>query len=971
MSTSASQYNLNSWKQTIVRLLSKGFGCCCGLMFLLVLTACGGNVGNNKFKFGKGGVQGYTYSSEGQIASNVDVYVVGQTNTRVKTGADGYFVLKDIPAGQKELILTDNKGLAARIKVWVVRDRVTEVSASQTIMLPTGSLSGQIVAPPRLNNKGIRLYISGTLYETSTYSDNGNFRFPLLAAGCHSLYVTTPLFSSYSRETVCVKPGENRTLNLPIQLRPKNRCNIHADCGNATICREYYCVPEGDGKTKLLTSSIEFSNIKPQSTASRSIEILKNVGVGPLTIESVELRGAQEVFSLDRKSLPEFPHSMKIGESLVVRLSFNAELANEHVATLRIQTNDVDNPQIEITIRGTIKAYDSDCLSFSNQNVSTKGSSRNLSVSVDVFNRCGQAVAIGTPQSNKKPPRGGTPPPDAKCADRWGDFSFATCIAPPSSTALSIKPYEKRALSWSLEAFGYGPLKGTLRVPYTERRSDGTDKQQQIEIAIERYIQAEDVEISPKTLHFGTLAPGSRQSIWLGLKFNGSTTIDALKTSFTSKTSLFKTTTARWARNTAQSRIHYIELEYNALLELNKSNNTLVLEGLPALKGLPYHIPVSGAVATPQTPVLKTNLELGHTEWCQAPKESVFLMNPSDAPVTIQDATIKALADDDFVFKHRGFPFTLPAQTTVELGTIQWARPADNQATKALGLLEVQVRQKQLTTTLVSQLKGKMGIPRTDVYFQPSTSSVNVLLFLDLKSEGNPSITNGMLSLFRKMHQQKLDFTLYNLDASTSRAPITPSSGNAEQELQRWLQTRSSQGKHQGIKSLADKRKQLLLPDATSTTIALIFSEYPDISPYTVASYLPHSSLVVNPPHVFSVFAAIPRSNCKDLKQSLRYMDIIAETGGVPMDLCQPSTSNWQLWFTQLEQFILQQRKRFPLRKLPNVQTIRVKVNGRTLEADQPNNQWKYDPATNQVILTGTYLTPGKKIEITYHTACQ
>lgn len=963
----APQHYPNPWKQTFSCLRSKGLACCCGMLLLLLLTACGGTAGNGKFVEGIGGVQGRVYSAEGQIASNVDVYVVGQVNTRMTTGTDGRFILKDIPAGKQELILTNHKGLAARIKVWIVRDHITEMAASQTIMLPTGSLSGQVVAPPRLNNKGIPLYISRTRFETTTYSDGGSFRFANLPAGCHQLYVTAPLFDSYTRKTVCIKPGENRVLDLPIQIRPTKACKTHSECPSAALCHEYHCVPEGDGKTKLLTSNISFSNVKPQSTASRSVEILKNVGVGPLLIESIELRGGVEIFSLDEKLLPSLPHKMKIGESLVVRLSFNAEFATEHRATLRIRTNDVENPELEISILGTIKAYDSDCLAFSNKSTKSGGASRQLSVSVDVYNRCGQPVAIGTPRSNQKPPQGSNPPQDAKCADRWGDFSIPTCIAPPSSAAVSVKPYEQRTLSWNLETFGYGPLKGTLEVPYTERRKDGTDKEQSIKIAIEQYIEAKNLEISPRSVHFGTIAPGSRQSAWLGIQFKGPTTLDSLQTSFTNNNSLFKTTQIRWARNSAQSSIHYIELEYNALLQLNTSSSTLVLQGLPALEGLPYHVPVNGAVATPQTPVLKTHLSLGHSEWCQAPEEVVTLMNPGDSPVTVQGISIQSIQKDDFVLKHKGFPFTLPPRSTVELGSIQWIRPPSNQVTKALGALEVEVRQKHISTKLVSQLKGKMGISRTDSYYQPSTSSVNLLLFMDLKSEGNSFITNGLLNLYRKMNQQQIDFTIHNIDEGTT--PITSNAINAEQELLRWLQ-RSTQTSHLGIKKLSDKRKQLLLPDANSTTIALVLSEYLDFSPYTVASYLPQNPQS-EPSRNFSVFAAAPRSSCKDMEKALRYLDIVVETGGVVMDLCQPSTSNWQLWFAQVEQLILQQRKRFPLRKLPNVQSIRVRVDGVELEADQPNNQWRYDPSTNQVILTGTQLYPGKKIEITYFTSCQ
>lgn len=939
--------------------------------FLVLFTGCGGNVGNKKFYEGEGGVQGYLFDTDGKTVSQALVLVVDYPHLKVSSGANGYFELSGIPSGRRDILLDNQQGLAARITVWIVKDRITEIPASQSTLLPAATLSGRIVAPPRLHDKDIAVSLTGTHYKTTTYNESGYFRFEQIAAGCHSLFAETPLFSSQTIDVVCVKPGEHRTLERPLQLYPTTPCQVHKDCFPSSICQQNSCVPQGQGIPKPLVSTIVFATTPFEQSSTQSIAVIQNTGYGDLVIRQISIEGENDIFTIEPKSIPQLPHSLAINQSLYLTLTFHARQIKEHRAFLVISANNTENPAIKIPLQGTVETQEKDCLVFEPQSISLPtGSLRQIPITVQIFNRCGQPIAVNPPLSQSTPPQGTNEPSQTECGQKtWGHFNIPTCQSSSLPNAIPIAPGEKRRWIWDLQVFGYGLLEGSLSFSYVERYQ-GQEFAKTINIPVQGHITLSGVTVSPSALDFGSIATGQTIPLWIGLQFSAVTNLESLDAQFVSPSSPFQTTTTRWSRHVPESNIHYLKLQYTAPTVKDLYQNTLILKNHPSFQGLPYYVPVRGTVATPQTPILKPIHDLGHTESCQPPSTSVFITNPGDKPITVQEITLTSVEPNDFVIKQGKFPFTLPALTTTELAQIQWNKPENLQSIRAVGLFQVKTRQNDRYTILTSQLEAQKGFPYVETHYQPSHRRIHVMLFVDPKNEQN-DFTTGLIDLIRKMQTEQLLFSLYNIASPWELPPITQNTASPETELQQWLQSIPTNSIHHGVESLQTTRKKLSLPDPTSTTIALIYAEHDDFSPYSVESYIPSSG--TGTPASFHTFAAIPFQACRQMTKSFRYLDLVSLTGGIATDLCQTNSAAWKFWFEQIEDTILQRRKRFPLRYRPEESSIKVKIDGVSQQNEDPPRlqKWRYDANTNQIVLLETVVPPGKKIEISYHTACQ
>lgn len=147
-----------------------------------MLSACG-NIGNKKFYDGSGGIQGVTLQPNGTVASFTSVQVINFPNLKTESDKDGRFVLNKIPAGRREILMHNKKGLGIRMSVWIVNNRLTLLSNSQSTLLPTATVTGRVTAAPRLNYKGIRVSVAGFELSTYTHSNSGDFVLPQLPAG--------------------------------------------------------------------------------------------------------------------------------------------------------------------------------------------------------------------------------------------------------------------------------------------------------------------------------------------------------------------------------------------------------------------------------------------------------------------------------------------------------------------------------------------------------------------------------------------------------------------------------------------------------------------------------------------------------------------------------------------------------------------------------------------------------------------
>ncbi len=946
------------------------FGILCLLGSWLLLAGCG-NIGNRKFRDGFGGIQGTTLSPESKPVPYATVLVVNYPSLKVRSGKDGRFVLTDIPSGRRELLMYDGKGLGVRMSVWVVKDRLASIPASQTTLLPTAVLLGRITAPPRLTNQGIQIQIAGTDYRTSTHNVVGDFLLQQLAAGCHTLLVKTPLFKEFQKEEVCVTPGDKHVLPKVITLLPKKPCQSSSQCNKNNICEKNFCVPEGPGQAKILQPEKIFKDIKLQEEKTQSFDVLKNVGKGPLTIEEVAIEGDRKHFILSEKELPSLPHTLAIGETLKLSVTFRAlSFQKEYRALLQIKTNDPKSPKSSVSLSGIVATKDSDCLKF-DRTMFAMGdrSSRTIPLTTNAYNRCGEPIAVGSPISSKQPPPGG----NERCTTSvWGSFSIPTCVTTPSNAAVVIPPGESRTLKWYLQAQGFGHFEGKLRLVYSEPKR----KDIQVEFPIRAYINAPGLTITPRVLEFGAVAPQSKITLWMSLHFAKAAStnrLHALKTKISASTSaLYKVLSTRLARTPVQTKTYYLPVQFTVPYQSSIPEGKLTLLNLSGLQGLPYYIPVRGAVATPQTPIFPTTHWLGATEVCTPPTHPLYITNPSSQPVTVSAIKLQTAASNPFVLKHGKLPLTLPPYTRLQMGTIQW-KATSSSGVRTLAQLQITTHlQKQAPQILVTSLRAQTGFWHYDTYIQPKTKKLNILVFVDQKTEDLTDLGNGMTELLKELKRlhvkAQLEYSIHIMRETSVALPITPSTRNAEAELLRILQASIINAKHHGLETMASVRKVLHLPNQSSHTVALFFSQNDDLSPYEVSSYSPKSS-------AFTLFSAIPLQNCKAMQASYRYSTVTRQNGGASLDLCQARKSTWKSWFTQIKNTLLGQRRRFSLQQRPAPETIQVQVteNGfsRYLNPDRPNRDWNYDPTTNQIILLDYQLPQGAQISISYYTSCK
>ena len=97
-------------------------------------------------------------------------------------------------------------------------------------------------------------------------------------------------------------------------------------------------------------ASHDFGNVQWSQTSTAMFTV-SNVGSGKLTIVAITLADAMGVFSIT--SAPSSPPDLQAGDSITVEVTFSPSAIQAYSGVLKIESNDADEPLIEISLRGT------------------------------------------------------------------------------------------------------------------------------------------------------------------------------------------------------------------------------------------------------------------------------------------------------------------------------------------------------------------------------------------------------------------------------------------------------------------------------------------------------------------------------------------------------------------------------------------------------------------------------------------
>lgn len=94
---------------------------------------------------------------------------------------------------------------------------------------------------------------------------------------------------------------------------------------------------------------IDFGSLPPGTTSEAALLSISNVGQTPLRMDEISIAGEQAAaFALDRSGLPEI---LQPGNGGIVRITATPQSLGPSAAKLRIRSNDVVNPLVEVTLR--------------------------------------------------------------------------------------------------------------------------------------------------------------------------------------------------------------------------------------------------------------------------------------------------------------------------------------------------------------------------------------------------------------------------------------------------------------------------------------------------------------------------------------------------------------------------------------------------------------------------------------------
>ena len=911
------------------------------MFFFWALSACGGNFSTQKFHRGVGVLQGKCVLSDGSPLVDGKVEVVNLPSLQARTNAAGEFELKGVPAGRRELlILHHDQGL--RRNVWVVGGKT--LSLPRMKLEPTSVISGKVSARHRFGARGIKVTLKGTRWFVFTHNQRGEFRFERIPAGCHLLEFSTPFFRSLKSEEICVMSAKSVHLARDYILEPERRCGVAQVCPVGGFCRLGVCVPDGGGAVaREQQFDFHLGTFFLQQVGRKDLNVLTNRGPGRLHIRRVTLVQSGQRFRLE---LPFLPSVLEKGQVLTLGVKFLAEEIGFHQAILKVETSDPEVPSLRRALRVEVRGYSSNCLVVAKNelNLGRLFLGRSAHFQVSVFNRCGVAQRIEIPRAEQ-----GWLPPE-------------TGFTPLQLQAL-VPPGRSVSLDFSLQPKFYGSLYGKIQLHTGNVILRVSFKAEVVGPKGLKLL----VEVGPKPLEFGMVAPGETRTLWLRIRFGVRPSFHALKAfrarilSPNTQAEVFRSPMGLEARSTsADNREYYLPVKYTAPTAGALQVAWLKLDHLPGLGGKPYLLRLRGSIAPTQMPILPPRVHLGATQGCPSAFQPLHLSNRSKRTIVLRRLVLVSSPHRDFVIRSVTLPYELPPQSETTIAWLQFTPTA--KYLRAFEQLRVEFSSAgvSLAPQIVS-LEASSGFPMYETFTQAKAKHAQVFFYVDPKTElSEPMIsTFTTLLLALQAHQIEYQILPLTLTAQPRHHPNSP------EEVRHLLISSQRTEQVHGLEAmrLTLKRNQGFGVSEPATRAVIFISNHDDLSGHGVQRYLPTSS---DAP--FAIFSAVPGASCQSFAEAVRYRSAAMLSQGAYLDLCSADRRAWERWAARIRRFVIGQRKIFPFSHKPKTTSIQVQIDRQVVSS----RDWSYDDANHQLTLSSDRpLHLGSRLRLSYHTMCK
>lgn len=924
--------------------------CCCSW-----LVACGGNVSNNKFSEGLGTIQGQVFFPDGSVASKAEVYVVNLPALTAVTDDQGRFTLPDVPVGRREIVLTHERPYAVRVSIWVVRDYTVTLDKSSSVLESAGSIKGLINASPRFDNKGITVRIKGLPFEVLSSDESGHFTLKKLPVGCHVLQVSAPFFGTVERADVCVRAGKATELDEVIALAPSTPC-LSEDggghsCGEGAICVKNACVPDPGGRGELKQSGVlDFGALLFEQEVTQEPALLTNVGPGRLTIRSIKLTSPTRTFSI---RLPPLPLVLEKGQTFSPTITFNGRELGTHQAILEIETDTFGQPTLSARVKGTVTLYSKDCVTLLPKEISLRKLALDQSTLFEllVTNRCSRSLLLSSAGTQSNPDKG-------RCdATAFGTFSMAQCTTLVQELPLKIEPGRTVRLQFQVIPKEYGMLEGTLKLR-TDEAGAG-----ELKIPVNGYVPLPEstLTISPRSLSFGQVPAGEARTLWVQLSFAKAPSqelIDKLQWEVdASHSQWFEVKRDALVRRSVEGSVLFVPVLFKGRPQAGSMNAILTIRGLPGREGTATIVPLSVEVQQKATLALRHTLVVGRTNGCAGVPQPLYIDNPTSSPLFVQGVSWAMHTRADLQLSPGAFPLVVSAKSRSLIGSVQLT-PRD-QHLQTYGQLEVSIEHEQQALRYMIAVEGSAG-KRVEVSFAQAKGKQARLVLAADKSMGALSaltqLKSTLSSLLQTLRRKGVDVQV-DVIKPVGVVSLAQLTSRPEDELVRLLQANqlSSNQVLSRAQEVLSQQNQTARPAAL-----LLFSKQDDQSPLP----LEHHFVGVNQ-QPSAIFAAVPRTACAG--PTPRYEQATRQSAGALLDICSTSAQRWDEWRNQIEQFLVGQRKQFPLTQAPNPSTLSLSNGTKTLLS----TQWSYNPEDNKIQLAyRELLNAGETLSLSFYTAC-
>lgn len=545
----------NKKKQASFLLLTLG---------LMLLYACGGNVSNQQYTEGFGTISGALILPNGKIAKNTKVEIVNLPHLQTKTDEKGLFELRLVPSGRRAILFTHPQNFGLRAEIWIIRNRKLELDTSSNRLKPTSVVAGRVQSLHRFGSKGIKVSIKGTQNSTFTTNSKGEYRLKKVAQGCHTLLFETPFFASKEKQ-ICIKPKQTFLFSSSIELKPSQTCSKGKNsCPKNGLCNHGFCIPAQGGESKKLLQ--ETKTLPSTYIAQKQIykiNVLKNVGQGKLKIQALRLQSPTQAFQL----LQTFPHTLEKQKTLQLSLQFQSNQPGQHEASLELQTNDPEKPNVTVRFIVQVKPYTENCLqskpkffALGQQQIGTP-----LSLEIELFNRCADSILLKQLRT---------------------DFPQPTLFTALQKEQQILETGQKKIFKYQLVAQAYGQYQGSLQLAYNQKN------EQVLQFPLSMEIANNKLSLTKKLLNFGAVALGRTKTIRLGIKSKANfQSLQQIQYSF------HKAEHSRFKINgplQSQKGIYYLPIQYTAPNHKGLESAWLELKNLPHQQNSSLFIKLQG-----------------------------------------------------------------------------------------------------------------------------------------------------------------------------------------------------------------------------------------------------------------------------------------------------------------------------------------------------------------------------------------